>query len=130
MDGAASSASPLLILEGASPPFFWWVGLRPEQPSLHLAQHHDDNRKGESVTTVKCAKCGASSFQADNVQLTGMGYEVYVVYCSSCRSPVGVMDREPIGRILQEQKRAIEELSSNVRSVANEVQQMARLSRR
>ncbi len=76
-----------------------------------------------------CAKCGGHSFKIETKEPAGSRYKFNFVQCTSCESPVGVLDFFNTGAQLEEQKREISSLHGRLSTIEDSLQQVLRLLR-
>lgn len=65
-------------------------------------------------STSKCGNCGGTNFKVVTQEPAGSNYKVIFVQCSSCSTPVGVLDFFNTGSQLETQKQMIQDLSKKV----------------
>ncbi len=63
---------------------------------------------------TKCIKCGGQYFEVAEHEPRGSNFKNIFVQCSSCGTPVGVMDYYNIGNLIKEQEGKLDELASKV----------------
>lgn len=68
-----------------------------------------------------CGKCGGHSFKVVLQEPSGSRFKVNFVQCSSCNTPVGVLDYYNTGAQLEEQKTLVRDLSSKVTHLEHEL---------
>ena len=73
-----------------------------------------------------CAKCGGFSFKVVTQEPLDSNYKLNFVQCSSCNAPVGVVDFHNNGAQLAEQKKQIASLASDISSMKQTLEKMAR----
>lgn len=71
-----------------------------------------------------CAKCGGHSFKIEMKEPAGSRYKFNFVQCSSCGTPVGVVDYFNTGAQLEEQKRELGSLEMRLSTIENLLQQV------
>jgi len=65
-----------------------------------------------------CGKCGNHSFKVQSNEPTGSQFIVYFVQCSSCGTPIGVLEYSNSGAL-------IKKLEEKINSLNGDVQQMS-----
>ncbi len=74
-----------------------------------------------------CPKCGNSSFKVVTQEPYDSHYKLNFVQCSSCNSPVGVLEYYNAGALLQDQKKMIQDLGSELSDIHHKLQQVIHL---
>ena len=72
-----------------------------------------------------CAKCGGGMFKVVEKEPTGSNYKLNFVQCSSCNTPIGVLDYFNIGALIKDQEKSINKLESRMSSIEHSLQQIA-----
>ena len=60
-----------------------------------------------------CAKCGGGTFKVVEKEPNGSNYKVNFVQCSSCNTPIGVLDYYNLGTLMKTQEKTINGINSN-----------------
>jgi transcription initiation factor IIE alpha subunit len=66
----------------------------------------------------KCVKCGGGFFKIQEQSPAGSTFKVYFVQCSSCDTPIGVLEYSNSGAM-------IEGLEHKINSLKQEIQQIS-----
>jgi hypothetical protein len=75
-----------------------------------------------------CVKCGGMSFKLEQKEPLGSSVKWYFVQCSSCGTPVGVVDFYPnatIVRKMEALEKALESLEGDVANIDHMIRQLA-----
>lgn len=81
-----------------------------------------------SIST--CAKCGGSSFKVVLQEPSGSNYKLNFVQCSSCNTPVGVLEYYNTSAQLEDQKKQIASLGSRLSNIEYTLQQVVQALQR
>lgn len=73
----------------------------------------------------KCHKCGGTFFKLVTQEPTGSNYKVNFVQCSSCDTPIGVLDYFNIGSQLETQKETISKIDQRLANIESLLYQIA-----
>lgn len=65
-----------------------------------------------------CGKCGSHLFRVQKTEPSGSAFILYFVQCSSCGTPVGVLEYNNLGAM-------VEKLEAKVGDLANEIRQIS-----
>lgn len=71
-----------------------------------------------------CAKCGNNTFKMVLQEPTGSKFKLNFIQCSSCNTPVGVIDIDNIANQLQEQRLQLHNLNTNLAKIKSALEQM------
>lgn len=71
-----------------------------------------------------CSKCGGNTFKVVIQEPTGSRYKVNFVQCSSCNTPVGVLDFYNTGAQLEQQEKQIKGLTAGIAHLEHELRQI------
>jgi predicted nucleic acid-binding Zn-ribbon protein len=71
-----------------------------------------------------CPKCGNGRFKLVTQEPSGSNFKLNFIQCSSCNSPVGVMDYFNTGAQMEDQKKQIDKISSRLSSIEHTLQQL------
>ena len=71
-----------------------------------------------------CVKCGNGMFKVVEKELTGANFKLNFVQCSSCNTPVGVLDYYNIGSLLKTQEKALKDLDSRISTIEHNLNQI------
>ena len=66
------------------------------------------------MALTKCIKCGGHYFEVVEHEPRGSNFKNIFVQCSSCGTPVGVMDYYNIGSLMKKQEDKLDELTSKM----------------
>jgi hypothetical protein len=73
-----------------------------------------------------CAKCGNGIFKLVTQEPVGTDFKFSFVQCSSCNTPVGVLDYFNIGQLLQNQNKLIRNIQSRLTNIEDSIAVVAR----
>lgn len=79
--------------------------------------------------TTKCGKCEGASFRVQEISPTGAQFKLFTVQCSSCQTPIGVMDFYNIGQLLKDQEKVIADLGKKLANIESSINQISRSMR-
>lgn len=68
-----------------------------------------------------CVKCGSHLFRVQQIEPTGSTFILYFVQCSSCGVPVGVMEYNNLGAMIEELKSQVSKINNELDSISHEV---------
>ena len=73
-----------------------------------------------------CAKCGGGAFKLVMQEPQGSNVKMNFVQCSACNAPIGVADFYSTGSQLVSLKKQVDSLASDVSSMKQTLEKMAR----
>lgn len=73
--------------------------------------------KGGENYMPTCGKCGNHSFKIQSNEPAGSQFVVYFVQCSSCGTPIGVLEYSNTGALIEKLERKINSLNSDVEQI-------------
>jgi hypothetical protein len=68
-----------------------------------------------------CLKCNGTQFTVVTQSPSGTEFKLNFVQCSSCGTPIGVLEFYNIGTILTEQEKLLTEMSSQLSMMENKL---------
>jgi hypothetical protein len=74
---------------------------------------------------TSCVKCETSIFKIQEMNVQGANYKLFAVQCTSCSTPVGVMEYYDNGTLLKKQEKAIADLGQKIGQIEHAVNQIA-----
>jgi hypothetical protein len=71
---------------------------------------------------TKCPKCDGYSYKVEEIEPTGSSYKLIAVQCSSCNTPIGVMEYFNSGAKLANLERQVSSLAATVDQMSSNIQ--------
>ncbi len=65
----------------------------------------------------KCPHCNTSRFEIAENSPASSQYKVFLVQCSGCGAPFGVMDYFNVGTLLKKQEKAVSEMDERLKRI-------------
>jgi methyl-accepting chemotaxis protein len=75
--------------------------------------------------TTRCGKCGKSAFRVQELSLKGdLEYQITAVQCTSCKTPIGLVD-DNNNALLQQQQARISRVEQRLSSIEDKLSDIA-----
>jgi predicted nucleic-acid-binding Zn-ribbon protein len=73
------------------------------------------------MSSTNCPKCGHSTFKTQEITPRGSNFKFLSVQCTSCNSPIGLLDYYNTGAQLIAQEKQIKDIQSQLAVIHNMV---------
>lgn len=71
-----------------------------------------------------CGKCGRSSFTVQSGEPAGSQFVIYFVQCSSCGTPVGVLESNNLGAMISRLEQKVNAMVNEIRQIGYDVNEI------